>query len=90
MSKKKDDVKEKKGKSTTTEVVEAASPAAPSPVSPAPAPKVTPRAPKLYSFSQWAKMRRVKAHHLGGMRAFCGSVEKNRTLEEWDEIFKAY
>ena len=45
---------------------------------------------RKYSFNQWAASRGKKPHHLAGLRAFCKSVQKKRTFEEWDEVFKGY
>lgn len=64
---------------------------------PKPAPATKPvvrqrrkKAPKQLTFEQWAKQRNIKDSHKGGLRAFCKNVKKNRTLEDWDEVFKAY
>jgi hypothetical protein len=55
--------------------------------SPAPAPVV---AERRVSFVQWARRRAVKPHHRRGLRAFCGSPDKSRTLKEWDVTFANY
>lgn len=45
---------------------------------------------KRFSFEQWAARMGVPGHHRGGLRAFVNNVSKHRTLQEWDECFKAY
>lgn len=41
------------------------------------------------SFDQWAKKRKIKQHHLGGMRAFIKGAQV-RTIEDWDRLFQSY
>ncbi len=45
---------------------------------------------RKYSFNQWAASRGKKPHHLAGLRAFCKTVKRARTFEDWDGVFKAY
>ena len=61
--------------------------ASPKEAAPAPAPVA---AERRVSFVQWARRRAVKPHHMRGLRAFCGSPDKSRTLKEWDVIFANY
>ncbi len=45
---------------------------------------------RKYSFNQWAASKGKKPHHLAGLRAFCKTVKRNRTFEDWDKVFKGY
>lgn len=45
---------------------------------------------RKYSFNQWAASKGKKPHHLAGLRAFCKTVKRNRTFEDWDKVFKDY
>jgi hypothetical protein len=51
----------------------------------APAPKE-----RRVTFVQWARRRAVKPHHMGGLKAFCPSLNRSRTLKEWDDLFANY
>lgn len=45
---------------------------------------------RKHSFNQWAASRGKKPHHLAGLRAFCQTVNRARTFEDWDGVFKDY
>jgi len=49
-----------------------------------------PRRARVYTFEQWARRRGIKPHHKGGLRAFVSTVERPRSLDEWDSCFKDY
>jgi hypothetical protein len=52
---------------------------------------VRPPAGKVYGFAHWAKMRGKQERHLGGLKAYLGAKSGNKySLEQWDELVKAY
>lgn len=56
--------------------------------SPANPPVIT--RPKKYTFEKWAARKGIPVHHRPGLRAYVKTINKLRTLEDWDECFKAY
>lgn len=45
---------------------------------------------KKMTFDRYAKRKGVKATHLAGMKAYCKNPNTPKTVEQWDEVFKAY
>lgn len=46
--------------------------------------------PRLFSFTQYVRIRNIRRTHIAGMRAFVPNPNKRKTLEDWDSLFNNY
>ncbi len=53
-------------------------------------PKIFVEAPKTITFEQWAARKKIKNHHLRGIRAHVIDAERARTFEDWERASKGY